>query len=575
MHESSFSSSEHSDTASENTDDEKKTVSPPPEVPEEITGNFTVVLESLPGSSPHLQPHKPHFAPTSASPQGKSRTTWNPFASRFSPQYVRLNRILTISAILLLVLALTGFNLIRQTRSLLTNNLLQVRVAMPGVLARQTQNTLAIDVSDWRGHPKRVPVRVSLLSETGEKIALYQEKTDSKGLLHLALESPANLSANIFIEISAGEEKTACSLWQRISVVERTKQQPETLATGLGDLVENATDIPLAKPEREVELILTKREFDSTQPIQFQVRSSRPEQFLVASVSRQGIPVAQFPLTTPRLPGTLASINVPENDSQTGLLQVALFDPGTNPVKELASESVFRRGNRFLKIEKAEESQTLPAAIKITDEKGKPVAAEVRFSWWKGNAPQTEVIPSPVLIDNQRQFHAELESALSKRKPVFAEMLGFFTVLAIIGGTALSGVILVLFFLRRLSGCAPLIFAGITGTTCVLLGVSLMHDGQVLVSTPASEESFVSNDPPTDSEEGPQRVTPEKYEQWTAKSNVHGICPVNLKDDMKISSTLQIEAFTSDEQEGYALWKMTIPDVIPYNVNSQSEPRTE
>ena len=644
----------------ENDDTEKKTVSPPPDLPEEIaeiTGNFSAVLESLPSSSLPVQPSKPNLS--AASVRRKSQAARNPFVSRFSPQHVRLNRILTIGAIFLLILTLTGFSLIRQTQILLTHNLLQIQVVMPNVLARQTQNTLSIKVSDWQGLPKQVPVRVSLLSELGEKIALYQEKTDSQGSLHLALETPEELSANAFVEIAAGEEKTMQTVRQMIPVVDRRKQQPEALARevslmdsfpsesahslassghpyapfyqntqnaarfpasnalqdrgmagrggmgggmesmeksrgmGMGGtaarmsaLIPTQTSLPFSKelevtesygqefetdfseaaedspePNREVELVLPQKEFDSTQPVQFQVRSPQPGRPLIASVSRQGIPLAQFPVKTPQSPGTLAAIDVPENDSLTGLLQITLFDPVANPVKELVSESVFRRGNRFLKIEKVEkvekagESRTLPTAIKITDEKGMPTVAEVRFSRWKGDAPQTEAIPSPVLLDNQRQFHAELESARSKHKPVFSEMLVFFTASAVFGGVILAGVILVLFFLRRLSGYVPLIFASVTGTTCVLLGVALMHDQQQFPMSASTLEKSALNATQADLEEEPKSVVSEMYEQWAAESDSQGICPLNLTE-WETPSTLQMEALTSDQREGFVLWEI-------------------
>ena len=161
------------------------------------------------------------------------------------------------------------------------------------------------------------------------------------------------------------------------------------------------------------------------------------------------------------------------------------------------------------------------------------------------------VIPAPILVDNQRQIQAELELALSKRKPVFAEMLGFFTVLAMIGGTMVSGVILVLFFLRRLSGYMPLVFAGVTGATCLLLGVSLMRDQQVLVLIPTLEKASLA-----EAEEEPQSVTPEMFGQWTARSDAQGVCLVDPAGLVPSLSTLQIQAFAPDEREGFAVWEI-------------------
>ena len=588
MHGSGSFASEDSGVMSE-----KKTISPPPDLPEEVTGNITTVLEAvleaLPGPSVPLKPPKPHFE-FSAVSVPNSRTVWNPFASRFSPQYVRLNRILTMTVLFLLAVTLSGFTLIRQTQTVLTDNLLQIQAVLPNVLARQTQNTLAISVSDSRGLPKQVPVRVSLLSDLGEKIALYQEKTDSKGSLHLALESPANLPANVLFEISVGEENAARTVWQTVPVVEaspeemgggmilpspdeqpqavaipqRQTQSRQNAAAGADADFDLAEAVPLAEPgravEHDVELILAKKEFDSAQPLQFQVRSSQPQQPLIASVSRRGIPLAQFPLKTSQSPGTLTTIDIPENDSLTGLLQIALFDPAVHPAREITNQTVVRRGNRSLKIEKIGESQTsplVPAAIKITDERGLPVVAGVRFSWWKGGDPQTEVIPRPILVDNQKQIHRELEYGLSKRKPVFSEMLVFFTFLAIFGGTILAGVVLVLFFVRRLSGYTPLMFAVVTGTTCVLLGVSLLQDRPLPGPAPALN---ASNLPENDSENmlqsTRQSVTPEMYEQWAARSDAQGICPVNPQIEMEAPAILQIEVSAPDEREGVAFWEI-------------------
>ena len=536
--------------------EEKTNISPPPEVPEEISGTFTVVLESLPSSSGHLKPSalmgKPHFDLPMVS-QKESRSFRNPFASRFSPQYARLNRILTISLIFLLVLTLTGFGLIRQTQNLLTNSLLQVQVVAPNQLARETQNTFSINVSDWRGLPKQVPMRVSLLNESGEKLALYQEKTDSKGSLQLALESPMSLSANAFVEISAGEEKTAQTIRRMIPVADVAPQQVESGEWGVGN--DESPDFFALSQQNRINLAPHFSNAQNT--VRFPSIQGQPANAIGGMGGR-----TLSPARAAALAGARSADIIPQRSATR---EIEMHSDSVAPeFLEETMESVAHPDDHFLQIEKwddhSDESQTFPTTIRITDERGKPVAAGVRFFWWKGDAPQTEATPPTISFDNQRQFQAELESLLANRKPVFSEMLGFFTVAAILGGVIVPCVIVVLLFLRRLTGYTPLILAIVTGTTCVLLGVSLMHDQPVPAPTVPLEQSLASSPVPKDSENVQESevksAVPETHKQWTAESNVQGICTVHLTEEMTASSTLQVEALAPDERKGFAIWEI-------------------
>ena len=428
--------------------EEKTNISPPPEVPEEISGTFTVVLESLQNSSARLKP--PILA--SKKTREESRADLNPFASRFSPQYARLNRILTVSAIFLLVLTLTGFGLVRQTRVLLTNSLLQIQVVAPNQLSRETQNTLSINVSDWRGLPKQVPIRVRLLSEFGEKIALYQEKTDSQGSLNLALEGFANLSENAFVEISAGEEKTARTVCRMIPVASQEVRNEEWE-------VESGEGIDFFELSNQSRVNMAPYSSNSQNALTFPSQTNRmgmgggmggmsggTDGMGQAGDVPASKPSNPVPFREPRqpLPASAVPARIPS-------MKAAEMQDDSASSAEVP-ESVALHGDRFLQIEKWDDRQAFPGVLRITDERGEPVAATVRFSWSKNAGPQAKTAATQISFDNQKQFHAELKSLLAHRKPVFSEMLGFFTTAAICGGVIVSGVIIVLFFLRRLSG---------------------------------------------------------------------------------------------------------------------------
>ena len=685
-------------------DEEKKTVSPPPEVPEEITGSFSTVIDTRPSSSPRLKPHlltdkaereRPKVVQTHA----RSRTPWNPFAVRFSSKYLRSNRFLSVCSILLLIITCTGFFQIRHNRLQLTSRLIQINAVAPENLARATQNTLSVAVSDLTGNPKQLPVRVSLLSNSGEKIAVYQEKTNAQGNLQLALENPPSLPESVFLEITAGEKESARTVLRRIpvtdpppspalAVADAVKQTTESGAIamlhgfsgkmpteslheqnqfpqarrpntapfysnaqnalspamrgqttqmgagmmggmrggmdgtsgagamgmsggmnmgggmgGMGGAIPMksaeelkkaeqpdaetvpailaastdafepvtaaeplATDIeflPEGKDESQdlpqeppiVEMKFEQYDFDATQPIQFQVRSRKPDYPLAVMVSQQGVPVAQIAAKTPKSPEDFSTIIVPENESLTGLLQIALFDPASLPPQELASESVFRRTNRFLKVEKTE------TGIKITDEQGMPVAANLRLTWWKGDVPPREPSVSPLLIDNYNQIQSEWESKASQQNTVYTEMLSFFTILGIVGGILVSVSIAILFLLRRVSGYVPLVLAVITGTMSILFAVSLTHERQIPVF-PTALSKQTEQTPLADSPERSNGITPliENVEQqWFIESDEQGSCRIPAIPQVDGPATLQIEAYSDDNRAGYTRW--TVPSV--------------
>ncbi len=709
----------------ENTDfeGEKRTVCPPPDLPEEITGSFPVVLDSISGSSVrHVPPkvvEKSDFVrKTVIASSPASRTIWSPFSGRFSSKYLRSNRVLTVCSLLFLALTILGFLRIRQTQSLIADKLLQIHVAAPSVLARATQNTISVDVSDLAGNPKQLPVRVRLLSELGEKIATYQEKTDSDGDLRLSLENPSNLPENVYLEITAGESGAARSVRRSIPVVdppsapkfpptevaalaavehsavdhsaeedspaalmrlmkesenhpsvpgrrvpppyysnsqnamapamrgqknglgvenggmgmsgggmggmsggmgagkdavgdknsfsvpnenvpmekakppqsvalafEEKKAAPATLpAVGSAQLrtpselptlpsQERASESPrdaseslssslqVAQPSDQTAISLTadREQFDTTQPIRFQVRSHQSEQALIASISRAGIPLAQIAIKTSQMPEAPKTITVPENDSQIGLMQISLFDPTTNPPKEVASCSVFRHGNRTLKVaavDPVESAAEVPTALKITDETGKPVAATVRVSWGKGTLPPSEAVPAPTLIENKNQIREELETSLAQRKPVFTEMLDFFTILATVGGVVVSLITVLLFLLRMVSGYVPLTVATITGILCVLFGVSMMHDLRATQLGEYLEKPVAQVNSLTTTPEKPPSEAHESFLQWTTASDSDGICRLQFPERIEGRSTFLVEAFGPEERIGFARWEL-------------------
>ena len=684
-------------------DEEKKTVSPPPEVPEEITGSFSTVIDTRTGNSVRLKPHflvdkTERERPKVVHAHARPRTPWNPFAIRFSSKYLRSNRFLSVCSILLLILTCTGFLQIRQNRLQLTSRLIQINAVAPESLARATQNTLSVAVSDLSGNPKQLPVRVSLLSDSGEKIAVYQEKTNAQGNLQLALENPPSLPESVFLEITAGEKESARTVLRRIPVTDppplpalavagavkqttesgaiamlhgfsggrpteslpeqnrfpqarrpniapfynnaqnalspgmrgqtrqmgagmmggmrggmdgasggagamgmgggmsggmggmgmsggmpmkvaeelkKTEQSdaeavPATLAAS-GDAFESEVSaepltmdiefLPEEKDETQelpqepsvVEMKFEQYDFDAAQPIQFQVRSRKSNYPLIVMVSRQGLPVAQIAAKTSKSPEDFSTIIVPENESLTGLLQIALFDPTSLPPQELASDFVFRRASRFLKVEKTE------TGVKITDEQGLPVAANLRLTWWKGNVPPRKPSVLPLLIDNYNQVQSEWELKVAQQNPVYTEMLGFFTILGIAGGIIVSITIAVLFLLRRVSGYMPLVLAVITGTISILFAVSLTHEQQMLVF-PAALTERAGQIPFADLPKSPSDITllsEDVEQQWFIESDEQGICPFPLFSQTDGPATLQIEAYSDDNRAGFARW--TIP----------------
>lgn len=212
-------------------DDEKKTISPPPERPEEISDILTsVAIQQLSSTSVSLrplsgfEPLKRDSSPDSGEhtffSHARHRSLWNPFASHFSGKYRRINRIITICSTALLLLALGGFFQIQWNRSSIVQNLIRIKTVVPSVLARDSQNSLQVDVSDILGRPRKTSVSVSFLGEMGERIITYKESTDSSGKLGLALDAPENLPDQVLLEITAGESDRSRTLRTYIPVID-------------------------------------------------------------------------------------------------------------------------------------------------------------------------------------------------------------------------------------------------------------------------------------------------------------------------------------------------------------------
>lgn len=771
--------------------EEKQTISPPPERPGSITGSFISqpvfqkpaiaektrrILHSAAATSSRLHTSEV-YSGENAEPDNElektfpyvaPRTFWRPFEERFSAKYRFSNRLLTVCSLLLLLFTCLGFLQLKYSRSLITQKMYHIQVAGPGVLTRDTQNLLSVDVSDIAGNPKQLPVRVSLLDDQGDPLVFYQEKTDPHGNLKLAIENPATLPESVYLEISAGEptkefKESSHALTesiplqkvrQRFTVVDppktpdiaervsqlellaRTLEESQTpehqtqgqahkndgsvalesvpldsmrsseqslsrpskvamlphqsyapavsgkmqarrsapasgqildakseeekrdiagrpgMQGGMGGMGametgENLTvdehhlsflpaETPAEHSESEqpvleqplteqaaagqlrgksqkrlkqspnAEVLIEKENLNPSDPLRFQVRFDRAEYPLIASISQQGVPLAQVPLRTPQTPQTPVSVEIPENVSQnSGLLQISLYDPQTVPPQELANNAVFRRDKQYLKIEKlaigkksssAVESAIIPpteltisekpSAIKITDENGMPVAAKVRLEIWSGGIGFSEPpAPSPILLDNASTIRSTLEYLSQQPQSFSTKLFRRLTFLGIITGICVSLLIGFLFFFKRVSSLAPLLTGVITGTICVLLGVAMIHDRQLSAfnnqiakhyalaipadTDSASERNLEKLNEKEESEdqdvlqqsesEIPSEQETRSQLLWKGfeTTDLRGVCSVQYPSLNDFSPLfLKVEAVDEKNRFGYELWQL-------------------
>lgn len=125
------------------------------------------------------------------------------------------------------------------------------------------------------------------------------------------------------------------------------------------------------------------------------------------------------------------------------------------------------------------EAEHAPEILKVTDEQGLPVQAEVRISLWQGEPPAPQTIFAPVLINNDTDIENAYARKFAESKPFLMEFRGVLTSVCIFGGLVISCVILVLFFFKMLTGYVPLLVSLSGGTVCLLLAVSLYHNHQL------------------------------------------------------------------------------------------------
>ena len=206
----------------EEIEDEKTTVSPPPELPDDLGTSFSTALGLVPKTPLRLIPPSVLDKPSDfESVHERPNKLVNPISGWFTRRYPRLNQRIIISSIVLMVFALSGYFVELRNRPNIAEDLLRMEVVGPNVFARNTVGTLSISVYDYAGNAKQAPVRLDLSDETGKQFYTYQEKTDSKGQLLVSLDNSQTLPQNVLVEITAGNKPHLNSIRANIPVVDQ------------------------------------------------------------------------------------------------------------------------------------------------------------------------------------------------------------------------------------------------------------------------------------------------------------------------------------------------------------------
>ncbi len=554
--------SEKTVDADRDADDEKSAIGPPPDIPDELRSGFFSSLElHVPETGrprPSIARQERNVAEKNPDDSGEAPALprlpqtglWNPFGRIFSSRYRLLNRSLVVFLFLFAIIGYSGYFFEQLSRFHFEKNLLHLQAAVPPILAKNGANTLSVRVTDWAKQPLQSPVCLRLFNERNEELLVHHEKTDADGNLRLLFEVPDNLSKEVLLEITAGTSPTARTLKTSVPVIDE-KAEPGKIE--VPPVSANAEEQPEVSEESGIQLSLDQTRFALEEPIRFKVRCPTPGIPLLVIVSQERMPLGEVLLESTAFPGM---IELPLGKQYSGRMCITLFDGRRDPPQEIDAQTIFRQGEKYLRIEKMEPGSDLPG-FRVTDELGKPVAATLRAAFWEGRIPEKGKTAPPVLLDNFEDIRSDYLKTASKKESFSSNFFERFAVVGIAGNLMLCTLTFGFLGFRMLSNPLPLLLAIVFGTISLLLGISLYQDHQLY----RSGTQAILKQP--DSE--PVRNFPVSREAKAASASVclgecskttdaRGVGQLSLPGSPPLPKTgiLRIEATAPDGRTGFA-----------------------
>ncbi len=543
-------------------DDEKSTIGPPPDIPDELRSGFFSSLElhapetgrprpsiaRQERSVPEKNPDDSGEAP--ALPRLPQAGLWSPFGRIFSRKYHVLSRYLVVFLFLFAILGYLGYFFEQLSRSHFEKNLLRLQAAVPSVLARNGSNTLSVRVTDWAKQPLQSPVCLRLFDNRDGELLVHHEKTDADGNLRLLFEVPNNPTKGIWLEITAGTSPATRMLRTSIPVIEE-KMEPREIENDPLDA--NAEEQPEFPEESGIQLLLDQTRFTLEEPIRFKVRCPTPGIPLLVVVSQGKMPLGEALLESTAFPST---IELPLGKQYTGRMCITLFDGRRNPPQAIDAQTIFRQGEKYLRIEKLEPGSN-PPGFRVTDELGKPVAATLCAAFWEGKIPEKGKTAPPVLLDNFEDIRSDYLKIATKKKSFSYNFFERFAVVGIAGNLMLCALTFGFLGFRMLSNPLPLLLAIVFGAISLLLGISLYQDHQLyrsgiqtLLKQPDPEPA--RNFPASGNEKAESAsVCLGEYSKTTDSRGV-GQLPPPVSTPLPKTGILRIEATAPDGRSGFA-----------------------
>ena len=150
--------------------------------------------------------------------------------------------------------------------------------------------------------------------------------------------------------------------------------------------VEVAGQMPFVMPTQKIVLNAGSGVFGPGEPIEFNVRASRPGLPLVAMATSRGVHVGEQAFLTKasekdKESGTANAVAISLPDEVAGVLRLTVFDYSASPPRPLAERLVYRRPVERLDVDLVPDRESLAPgdecrlAVRVSDEKGRPAPA--------------------------------------------------------------------------------------------------------------------------------------------------------------------------------------------------------
>jgi len=189
--------------------------------------------------------------------------------------------------------------------------------------------------------------------------------------------------------------------------------------------VDHKPELPEVSTEQKIVLSTGSGVFDSSAPLEFNIRASEPGLPLIAAAYCRSVPVGQQALITEvgesSSDGTNAVV-IPLADGVGGVIRLTVYDYSVNPPKPVAERLVYRRMGRALDVqmtaanEKYAPGEKVELSLAVTNEEGKPVPAVLGLAVVDDALlsladDDTASLPTQMLLTSEVENPEDLEEA--------------------------------------------------------------------------------------------------------------------------------------------------------------------